>query len=206
MAKRRRKTTITKRRKKSASPKARRARSRSGFAPTGSIGAMILTSAALRAASGLAYFGLKSYAGIDTPKVKIIVPGLIAFANQKKWIPFKLEGLTPMAVSSATNAAIENTKFLKDIFDFKMLGGGARPTAGLTPRTAAETARLLSGFTYSRNGLTASTTPKPFMRGQYFLPDDVTRRGQLQMQDLTARGKMLFRKNGMVNPNEYTRD
>lgn len=136
--------------KKKSKAKARgRSPKRGGF-HLDSVGKMIFSSAALRFGSGLAYWGLRK-AGVNSPKVKIAIPAVAALASAKGFLPY-MEGFLPMAVDQATNATIENVGFLKDIFDLRFMDKKpASQVAGYTPRTAAETARLIAAN--SRNGL-----------------------------------------------------
>lgn len=123
-----------------------------------SVPKIMFSSAILRFGSGFAYWGIRKF-GYDSPKIKIAVPAAAAFAYAKGLLP-KMEGFYPLAIGQATDATIENVKFLKDIFDLKFLDKKptALPTAGMTPRSAAETARLIAanarrGLVWQKQGL-----------------------------------------------------
>jgi len=182
MAKKKKKPGPKKSHKKKSKGKAKargRAPKKTGF-HLDTIGKMIFSSAALRFGSGLAYWGLRK-AGVNSPKIKIAVPVVAAVASAKGLLPH-MEGFMPMAIDQAVNATIENVAFVKDIFDLKFMDKKpAAPTAGYTPRTAAETARLIAAN--NRNG--------------YYIP----------RQGLYSRsGNMgLIEKSEMMNPSQIIR-
>lgn len=148
--------TKTHKKKHKARAKGRKPSSGSGMS-LDSIPKIVFSSAILRFGSGLAYFGIRKL-GYDSPKIKIAIPAAAAFAYAKGFIP-RMEGFYPIAIGQATDATIENVKFLKDIFDLKFMDKKpALPTAGMTPRSAAETARLIAanarqGLVWNKRGL-----------------------------------------------------
>jgi len=114
--------------------KRKKARKRSGFLgnPNESLKSAFMAAGALRAASGAAgYVAKMNNKGEELPKVKIIVPALITGAAYAGALPkeYLFAGAT-----ATTFEAVDNTEFLKDIFDFKFLDGAMKPKQGLTVR------------------------------------------------------------------------
>jgi len=168
MAKKKHRKLVAKKRAKSKLKGKRKASKKRGIGTKKGIGSMILTAAALRAFSGLAFWGARKAVEQDnkkTPaqvddllsKIKIAVPLSVAFLNEKKMIPVRLDGLTEMAVNQTVMQTVETFSSLKDIFDFRFMD--KKGMGALTPRTAAETARLLSGMAYSRGELVSPYSP-----------------------------------------------
>lgn len=111
-----------------------KAKKRSGFlkSPGESLKSAFLASGAIRAASGLAAFiAMKNNKGEELPKVKMVVPGLITGAAYAGAIPSEYLFAGAMAT---TDAVVDNTEFLKDIFDFKFLADMVKEKKGVTVR------------------------------------------------------------------------
>lgn len=90
----------------------------------------LLASGIMRLASGgAAYLAQTQNLGQELPKVKILVPAAVAGLTYFDVI--KSDDMFPAAVQAMVDAGVDNTKFLKDIFDFKFMNPKpAAPTAG----------------------------------------------------------------------------
>lgn len=116
------------------SGKRKKPRKRSGFLgnPNESLKSAFLAAGALRAATGAAsYVAKMNNKGEELPKVKMIIPALVTGAAYAGALPkeYLFAGAT-----ATTFEAVDNTQFLKDIFDFKFLDGAMKPKQGLTVR------------------------------------------------------------------------
>jgi len=117
-----------------AGKKKGKAKNKRGFLknPNESLKSAFMAAGAIRAASGLAgYIAQSNNQGQALPKVKMIVPGLITGAAYAGAIPQEYLFAGAMAT---TDAAVENTEFLKNIFDFKFLSSMTKPKQGLVVR------------------------------------------------------------------------
>lgn len=113
----------------------------------------LLASGLMRAVQGaVGYFAASQNMGQELPKVKIIVPGLIAVLAKNGMIP--VPGMFPAAVASLVDSAVDNTKVLKDIFDFKFMQAKPKATAGLfaLPESPRETSGLFLNAPMERSG------------------------------------------------------
>lgn len=116
------------------SGKRKRPRKRSGFLknPNESLKSAFMAAGAIRAASGAAGYAAKmNNQGNALPKVKMIVPALITGAAYAGAIPQEYLFAGAMAT---TDAAVENTPFLKKIFDFEFLPDMTKPKSGMIVR------------------------------------------------------------------------
>lgn len=114
--------------------KKKKPRKRSGFLknPGESLKSAFMAAGAIRAASGLAgYVAKTNNKGEALPKVKMIVPAIVTGAAYAGAIPqeYLFAGAT-----ATTFAAVDNTDFLKKIFDFEFLSDMQKPKSGLTVR------------------------------------------------------------------------
>ena len=139
------------------SGKRKRAKRRSGFGnPFETLKGALLTSASIRAASGLAaYVALTNNKGEELPKVKMLVPAVITGLAYAGMIP---ASYLPAGTQAFVDAGVDNTEFLKNIFDFKFLQT-SKPRAGLTVRQIPGTQNFLP----ARAGLSTYTQANPLM-------------------------------------------
>ena len=80
----------------------------------------LLASGIMRLASGgVAYIAQSQNMGQELPKIKIAVPFTVAVLAYNDIIPSP--DMFPAGVQGFVDAAVDNTQFLKDIFDFKFL-------------------------------------------------------------------------------------
>lgn len=100
--------------------KKKSARRRSGYRdPFQTLGSGFLTSGIIRAASGFAgYIAKSNNMGNELPKVKILVPAAITAGAYMGVLPAPY---LPAAIQATTDALVDNTEFLKDIFDFRFM-------------------------------------------------------------------------------------
>jgi len=121
--------------------KRKRAKKRSGYRdPFQTLGSGFLTSATIRAASGfVGYLAKSNNMGNELPKVKILVPAAITAGAYMGILPAPY---LPAAIQATTDAAVDNTKFLKDIFDFKFLDS-MQAKKGLKVKTIPQQLREL---------------------------------------------------------------
>lgn len=129
---------------------------RSGASPIDSWKSAILSSALMRAGSGLFYYFTRTQK-IDIPHVQTIIPATVAVLANNGIIP--IPGLFPVAVDQAVNTMINTSKTLRDIFEFKFMDkqSGPKPVAGPTPqnmtvRQLARTRAILPETSSYRSG------------------------------------------------------
>lgn len=114
----------------------------------------LLASAAMRFISGgVAYVAKTQNLGQELPKVKMIAPLIIAYLAKNNIIP--MPGLFPAAIQSFVDAGVDNTKFLKDIADFRFMdskpagGREALPASGMFYELPAPGLTSRQGFANS---------------------------------------------------------
>jgi len=133
------------------SGKRKKAKKKRGFLsnPGESLKSAFMAAGALRAAAGgAAYIAKKNNKGEELPKVKMIVPALVTAGAYAGALPseYLFAGATAF-----TFEAVDNTKFLKDIFDFNFLDDLTKPKSGLTVRQIPQ--RMLQALP-ARSGVT----------------------------------------------------
>lgn len=121
----------------------------------------LLASGIMRLTQGaVGYFARTQNKGEDLPKIKMIVPGAIALAASNGLIP--VSGMFPAAVQALVDAAVDNTDFLKNIFDFKFMDKPrSAPAAvhGLRVNQLAAPMRSRSGLLASPEQMYSQRTP-----------------------------------------------
>lgn len=151
-------------------PKKRGARRKNGFGSGFESwkGALVASAAMRFISGGVAYMAKSQNMGQELPKVKMIAPLLIAYLAKNNIIP--MPGLFPAAVQAFVDAAIDNTKVLKDIADFKFME--SKPATGKPDgRAISEVSGIFwqqPKMLTARNGMVNSLQDKFEERGAVF--------------------------------------
>lgn len=115
--------------------------------------ALIASSIMRLASGGVAYIAQSQNMGQELPKIKIAVPLAVATLSYYDVIPSP--DMFPAGVQGFVDAAVDNTQFLKDLFDFKFMAKKPAATSGplrVVPQQGVIMRRLESPEIRARSG------------------------------------------------------